>query len=100
LASFGVHGGAYTWKSHVFPFADAIHGLYIPMPIIGSIYPLTRGLFGTVQDINHPAYRSMVNTIVPVLQRHKNVVAVSGHDHSLQLVVKEFPRQGQELNKG
>lgn len=89
IHSVGVHGGAYTLRQHIFPLADAIHGLYIPMPIIGSIYPIARGIFGNVQDINHPAYRSMAKAIEDVLKNHPNVITAAGHDHSLQLLQKD-----------
>jgi hypothetical protein len=56
------------------------------MPIIGSIYPITRGIFGTIQDLPHPKYQYMVNTITSVLKTHRNVIHVSGHEHTLQLI--------------
>jgi hypothetical protein len=89
LYSEGVHGGAYTWKQHIFPFAEAVKGLYIPLPIIGSVYPLARGVFGTVQDFNHPVYRAMAKEIETVLRRHPNTMSVAGHDHSQQLLMKD-----------
>ncbi|MDB5196095.1 MAG: hypothetical protein JWP88_465 [Flaviaesturariibacter sp.] len=89
LYSEGVHGGAYTWKQHIFPFAEAIKGLYIPLPIIGSVYPLARGVFGTVQDFNHPVYRAMAKEIEAVLKKHPNTMSVAGHDHSQQLLMKD-----------
>jgi hypothetical protein len=89
IYSVGVHGGAYTLRQHIFPLADAIHGLYIPLPIIGSIYPIARGVFGNVQDINHPAYRSMAKAIEDILKNHSNVITAAGHDHSLQLLQKD-----------
>ncbi len=82
----GVHGGAFALKHHIFPLAEAVPGLYIPLPVIGSIYPIARGIFGNVQDVNHPKYRTMANTIEDVLKKHSNAIVVSGHDHSLQLL--------------
>ncbi len=89
IYTVGVHGGAYTFRQHIFPLADAVHGLYIPLPIIGSIYPIARGIFGNVQDINHPAYKTMSQTIEDVIKDHANVITVAGHDHSLQLLQKD-----------
>jgi hypothetical protein len=89
MYSSGVHGGDFSWKSHIFPFADAIPGLYIPLPVLGSIYPIARGVFGNIQDIKHPLYRTMARTIEEVLKEHPNVIVTAGHDHSLQLIRKD-----------
>jgi Omp85 superfamily domain/Calcineurin-like phosphoesterase len=93
LHSHGVHGGAYALKHHIFPLAEAVHGLYIPLPIIGSIYPIARGLFGTIQDVNHPVYRNMANEIEAAIRKHPNVVTVAGHDHSLQMLIHDSLQQ-------
>ncbi len=84
--TYGPHGGHYTWKQHIFPFTDVNPKLYIPLPIIGSIYPITRGIFGTIQDLPHPQYKNMVNAVTKVLKTHPNVIHVAGHEHSLQLI--------------
>jgi len=89
LYSYGVHGGNYTWKSHIFPFVEAIPWLYIPLPLLGSIYPITRGIFGNIQDVKHPMYRTMINQVEGVLKNHRNVIHVSGHDHALQMLMKD-----------
>jgi Omp85 superfamily domain/Calcineurin-like phosphoesterase len=84
--SYSPHGGYFTWKQHIFPFTDAIPNLYFPLPVIGSIYPLTRAVFGTEQDLKHPLYQTMINEISKVVKGHRNVIYVSGHDHSIQLI--------------
>jgi hypothetical protein len=87
--SYGVHGGDYTWKEHIFPFTAINPSLYIPLPIIGSIYPLTRGVFGNVQDLKHPLYKGMAKVIEEVVKKHPYPVVVAGHDHSLQMIVRD-----------
>ncbi len=84
--SYGIHGGYYTWKQHLFPLTDVFPKAYIPLPGIGSIYPITRGIFGTTNDLSHPAYVDMVNQIHGVLKGHENVIHVAGHEHTLQLI--------------
>jgi hypothetical protein len=84
--SYGIHGGYFKIKQHLFPFTDAIPKLYIPLPIIGSIYPITRGIFGTAEDMKHPLYVDMVNELDKVLRGHDNVIHVAGHEHTLQLI--------------
>lgn len=84
--SNGEHGGFYKLQQHIFPFTDMFPWLYIPLPVIGSIYPIARGLFGTPQDLKHPNYTNMVNEIQKVAKSHKNIIFAAGHDHSLQLI--------------
>jgi hypothetical protein len=84
--SYGIHGGYYTWKQHLFPFTDMKSNLYIPVPLLGSIYPITRGIFGTTEDLPHPLYQNMVNAVNKVLKTHSNIIHVSGHEHSMQLI--------------
>ena len=88
LYSYGPHGGDYTWREHIFPFTAINPNLYIPLPIIGSIYPVARGVFGNVQDIPHPLYKTMTNTIEDVMRKHPYSIAVAGHDHGLQFMLR------------
>ena len=60
--------------------------LYIPLPGIGSIYPIARGVFGTPQDIKHPAYSNMIKAVEEVAKGHPNIIFASGHEHNLQLI--------------
>ena len=82
--SNGMHGGYYTFKQHLFPLTDIKKNLYIPLPILGSIYPISRSLFGTPQDLKHPNYANMVSRISAAAKAAPNLVFVSGHDHNLQ----------------
>ena len=84
--SNGVHGGFFTLKQHLFPFTDIIPSLYIPLPLIGSIYPIARSVFGTPQDLKHPNYLNMVSKIQEVVKSHKNIIFAAGHEHTLQLI--------------
>ncbi len=87
--SNGMHGGYYTIKQHIFPFTDVNKNLYIPLPILGSIYPIARSVFGTPQDLKHPNYANMVEQITDVVKASStNTVFVSGHDHNLQYIKK------------
>ncbi|MFD2572656.1 BamA/TamA family outer membrane protein [Spirosoma soli] len=85
--SYGIHGGYYSIKQHIFPLTEFSPNLYIPLPVIGSIYPLVRGVFGNVQDLPHPTYKNMVRVMEKAVAPAKNVVFVSGHDHALQHIV-------------
>ena len=85
----GSHGGYFTLKQHIFPLTDMAPGLFIPLPVVGSIYPVTRGWFGTPQDIHHPDYRVMIKSVEESLKAHPNVIHVAGHDQSLQFLQKD-----------
>ena len=84
--SYGIHGGYFTIKQHIFPLTDVKPKLYIPLPIIGSIYPITRGIFGTTEDMSHPLYTEMISDIEKIIKTHQNVIYVAGHEHTLQLI--------------
>ncbi|WP_343699957.1 BamA/TamA family outer membrane protein [Chitinophaga sp.] len=86
LRSHGPHGGYYTLKQHIFPLTDAKRWLYVPLPVIGSVYPLVRGVFGTREDLPHPLYRRMIRGIEAAIPADAPAVFVSGHDHTLQLI--------------
>ncbi|QKZ14975.1 BamA/TamA family outer membrane protein [Spirosoma sp. KUDC1026] len=85
--SYGIHGGYYTIKQHIFPLTDFNAHLYIPLPVIGSIYPIARGVFGNIQDLPNPTYQDMIRRMEAAVSAAPNVLFVSGHDHALQHIV-------------
>ncbi|MHA4811160.1 metallophosphoesterase family protein [Flavitalea flava] len=84
--TYGGHGGYYTIKQHIFPFTDLNPALYIPLPVIGSLYPLSRQVFGNIQDTRNANYKELIQRVENVIKGHKNVVQVAGHEHALQLI--------------
>ena len=83
--SNGMHGGYYTFKQHIFPLTDLKKKLFIPLPVIGSAYPIARSVFGTPQDLKHPNYANMIQEVSDAVKTAApNLVFVSGHDHNLQ----------------
>jgi hypothetical protein len=84
--SYGIHGGFFTLKQHLFPLTDIRPNLYVPVPILGTIYPIARGVFGTPQDLKHPLYANMITQIQKVVKSHPNVIFVAGHEHTQQLI--------------
>ena len=85
--SHGIHGGYYTFKQHIFPLTDIKPQFYLPLPVIGSLYPIIRGGFGNVQDLKHPNYKDFTSQVDEVLSTHPYCIRVSGHEHSLQYLV-------------
>ena len=52
LASGGIHGGHFGWRDHIFPLRAKRSWLWIPLPGIGSAYPLARRRGVTDQDLS------------------------------------------------
>ena len=86
LKSYGIHGGYFTLKQYFFPFTDLNPNLWIPLPVIGTIYPIARGVFGSPEDLQYPAYANMIGHIEKIVKRYPNVVLLGGHEHNLQLI--------------
>lgn len=84
--TYGRHGGYYTIKQHVFPFTEINPKLYIPLPLLGSLYPLSRGVFGNIQDTRHPIYKNFSRSVDSILNEHPYCIRVAGHEHNLQFI--------------
>jgi hypothetical protein len=84
LFTNGAHGGYFNLKQHVFPLTDLNHSLYIPLPVIGSIMPMWRKFSGSTQDVQHPLYSQLIDELLAATGAVKDIVFVSGHEHSLQ----------------
>jgi len=89
LYSYGLHGGKFSAKQHLFPLTDINSSLYVPLPIVGSLYPVYRSTAGSIQDIPHPVYKAIRNGLEEYLLRYPNVTSVGGHEHSLQHIAKD-----------
>ena len=90
LQSYGIHGGFYDWKAHLFPGRLAHKSLWVPVPIVGSLYPLVRWyVVRSDQDLNGGRYKYMVAQLNAALSTRKKsslLIYASGHEHSLQVL--------------
>jgi Calcineurin-like phosphoesterase len=84
--SYGIHGGVFSFKDHLFPFTAINKDLYIPLPGVGSLYPLMRTVFANPEDMGHPEYRDMIKKVDGVFGGYPNLVHIAGHDHGLQFI--------------
>lgn len=84
--TYGPHGGGFTFREHVFPLTALKKGLWIPLPVVGSIYPFFRSAIGTSQDLAHPKYRELRDVLVNAARKNGNFIFASGHEHSLQYI--------------
>ncbi|MCD9574349.1 metallophosphoesterase [Flavobacterium soyae] len=89
LLSSGSHGGQFSWKKQLFPLENKI-----PLPVIGSFINLLRKTSGvSPQDLQNKQYTIYAKRIKTLLQKQRNVIVVSGHDHNLQYISKENIQQ-------
>ncbi|MDQ6531620.1 metallophosphoesterase [Flavobacterium sp. LHD-85] len=89
LLSNGTHGGQFSLEKQLFPLEQKI-----PLPVIGSFINLLRKTSGVnPQDIQNKQYTIYTKRIKTLLQKQKNVIVVSGHDHNLQYISKENIQQ-------
>lgn len=84
LFSNGPHGGYYTLKDYLFPLTLVRDNYYIPLPIIGAIYPLMRQYGVSRQDLSNKDYQQLKRAELSILEDEKNVVLATGHEHALQ----------------
>lgn len=89
MYSHGEHGAYFTLKDHLFPLTDIRKWLYVPLPGIGSIYPIYRSVFGSLQDLPNPVYKEMRNGMVGIFKKYTNLIYTNGHDHNMQLIRRD-----------
>ena len=86
LSTYGPHGGYFTWQDHIFPLTNLNEYLWLPLPIIGSLYPLIRGSGVSSQDIASSEYQKFKFKVERVLSKYSGIVYASGHEHALQIL--------------
>lgn len=84
LYSNALHGGKFTIKQHIFPLTTANKRFLVPLPILGSLYPFYRKLFGADEDMSHRKYKKMRKRLLHIFHHYNNIIYVAGHDHNLQ----------------
>ncbi|WP_299016374.1 metallophosphoesterase [uncultured Polaribacter sp.] len=74
----GPHGGYYSFKSHL-----------KPIPILGTLKNVLRKTGGTINtDQQHTKYNELRKLVLTLAQQNEKIIFVSGHEHSLQYIVK------------
>lgn len=91
MFTYGIHGGVFSAKDHIFPLtaSKSLSNFYLPLPVIGSIYPLYRKWFGNIQDTSHPFYRQFRDPMVTLMKSHPDVIHAAGHEHALEHIKKD-----------
>src|SRR5690606_21499399 len=94
MVPFGDHSWIDNWKDHIFPLTDVKSSVYIPLPGIGSLYPLLRThVIEVAEDLKHPIYQDLTNRVTDATADHQKVLFVAGHDHGLQYIEQDKIRQ-------
>lgn len=73
LRSNGQYGGQFTFGQHL-----------LPLPIIGSAYPLFRQFAGTRQDLANKRYRAYRIELDALFRSRDRLIYASSHDRNLQ----------------
>ncbi|MBL0126438.1 MAG: metallophosphoesterase [Flavobacteriales bacterium] len=84
LYTQGEHGGHFPLREHLFPFTALSPKAYVPLPVLGSLYPLYRKLLGDVQDLAHSEYQDMRTALLGQFKQVPGLVYLAGHEHGLQ----------------
>jgi hypothetical protein len=92
LASGGTHGGYFSWRDHIFPLRASKSWLWIPLPVVGSAYPLSRRSGVTNQDLSGPRNRKMREALGGVFAKTPPLAYAAGHEHNLQVLEGPTPR--------
>jgi len=86
LLTGGPHGGYFEWTDHIFPLTNVKPWLWLPLPLLGSAYPVARSLGISNQDLSSGRYRAMRDSVAAALRARPPLVYASGHEHALQVL--------------
>lgn len=79
MFTYGPHGGKYSFSSHL-----------KPAPILGTLKNVIRKTSGISKaDLQNKKYDELKKHIVTIAQENDKTILVSGHEHSLQYIVKD-----------
>ncbi len=85
LQTEGLHGGFNDFRDHVFPLTRLHPAAWVPLPVIGSLYPLYRSFKTSPQDLGNDTNRHMLDALEGVFSQSPPSLYAAGHDHCLQV---------------
>ncbi len=89
LETYGAHGGFREWQAHLFALRDLKNWLWIPTPIIGSLYHFARWAYKSEQDMSGTRNKNMVQRLNSAFSTHDKTqlsIYAAGHEHALQVL--------------
>ena len=84
LYSQGSHGGHYSLNHHLFPLTSLVKWVYLPLPVLGSLYYYLRSGIGNRQDVKK--YHSLRDSLIKDLDYGGDLIFLAGHEHCLQYI--------------
>jgi hypothetical protein len=86
LASAGEHGGRFNARQHLFPLTDLAGWAWLPLPVVGSLYPGYRALGFASQDLPSGIYTAYREMMERAMRDHPPLLVAGGHEHNLQVM--------------
>jgi hypothetical protein len=87
--SGGPHGGYFPIEKHIFPLRELASWAWLPLPIIGSAYPVARMSGISSQDQSGPRHKHMNQSLETVLGKKQHLAYATGHEHALEVLEDE-----------
>jgi hypothetical protein len=85
IETAGEHGGFFDWKRHLFPLTAAKPWLLLPLPVLGSMYPLARMHGVSEQDVSGALNCRMLAVLDTAFLPNPPLLYAAGHDHGLEV---------------
>jgi hypothetical protein len=85
-ASGAEHGGHFTFRQHVFPMTELASWAWLPLPVVGSLYPGVRKLGVSSQDVTSGRYAAMIGALDSATAGRRPLAWAAGHEHTLQVL--------------
>ncbi|MDQ3051653.1 MAG: hypothetical protein M3Q95_12260 [Bacteroidota bacterium] len=82
--NLGNYGGWFSLRQHIFPLTELNKNLYIPLPVIGTLYPITRIALGLRKDKAYPPNKKLSRSLIRTFYKYDNVVYASGLEQNFQ----------------
>jgi hypothetical protein len=96
LYSNGTHGSYHPLKDHIFPLTNFSKYGYLPLPLVGSLYPIARQIGKFPQDLINNNYQEFKRELLQATEDKEHVFFAAGHEHSLSFYEKDKANTAKE----
>lgn len=87
----GPHGGYFSPVDHLFPLRALHPALWVPLPILGSLYPTVRAMGLSPEDLAGGPYRRLRAALDTAFACRPPAIYAAGHEHTLQVLDRGHP---------
>lgn len=81
--SAGPHAGQFGLLDHLFPLRALKPWAWLPLPVLGSVYPVSRKLGVSPQDQSSRLNKEMMSALRTAIEPGKPLLFAAGHEHQL-----------------